>query len=106
MPSMNLTADRAFSGATPIHVFCLLWRFMATHDRISIDPDVMFGKPVIAGTRIPVEHIVRKLASSQSIASILDDHPHLEEEDVYAAVRFAADYMAQEDIVMPDENRL
>lgn len=70
-----------------------------THDRITIDPDVMFGKPVIKGTRIPVEHILRKLGGGQSVASILEDHPHLTEADVYAAVRFAADYMADEAVV-------
>jgi uncharacterized protein (DUF433 family) len=69
------------------------------HDRISVDPNVMFGKPVIDGTRIPVEHLLRKLGEGQSVASILEDHPHLEEKDIYAAVRFAADYMANEEVV-------
>jgi uncharacterized protein (DUF433 family) len=69
------------------------------HDRITTDPDVMFGKPVIKGTRIPVERLLRKLGDGQSVASILEDHPHLDEEDIYAAVRFAADYMANEEVV-------
>lgn len=69
------------------------------HDRIATDPDVMFGKPVIKGTRIPVERLLRKLGEGQSVASILEDHPHLDEEDIYAAVRFAADYMANEEVV-------
>ncbi|MFB6098740.1 MAG: DUF433 domain-containing protein [Salinibacter sp.] len=69
------------------------------HDRITIDPDVMFGKPVIKGTRIPVERILRKLGSGQSVSSILEDHPHLAEEDIHAAARFAADYMAKEEVV-------
>ena len=75
-----------------------------THDRITIDPNVMFGKPVIAGTRIPVEQILRKLGAAQSIDSILEEHPHLTEEDVFAAVRFAADYMADETVV-PDSGK-
>jgi uncharacterized protein (DUF433 family) len=70
-----------------------------SHDRIASDPDVMFGKPVIKGTRVPVEHVLRKLGAGQSVEGILEDHPHLSEADVYAAVRFAADYMAQEDVV-------
>lgn len=70
-----------------------------SNDRITTDPDVMFGKPVVKGTRVPVEHILRKLGAGQSVAAILEDHPHLEEADVYAAVRFAADYMAQEEVV-------
>jgi len=69
------------------------------HDRITTDPDVMFGKPVIDGTRIPVERLLRKLGAGRSVASILEDHPHLDEEDIYAAVRFAADYMANEEVV-------
>lgn len=75
------------------------------HDRITIDPDVMFGKPVIKDTRIPVERILRKLGSGQSVASILQDHPHLTEEDIYAAARFAADYMANEEVVSVGEER-
>lgn len=69
------------------------------HERVTIDPEVMFGKPVITGTRVPVEHLLRKLGSGQSTDSILDDYPHLTEEDIHAAVRFAADYMANEEIV-------
>jgi uncharacterized protein (DUF433 family) len=69
------------------------------HNRITTDPDVMFGKPVIKGTRIPVEHLLRKLGEGRSVASILEDHPHLDEEDIYAAVRFAADYMANEEVL-------
>ena len=71
-----------------------------THDRIVMNPEVMFGKPTIEGTRITVEHILRKLSGGSSIQQILDDHPHLSEEDIYAAAGFAADYMGQEEIVM------
>lgn len=70
-----------------------------SNDRVSSDPDVMFGKPVIKGTRVPVEHILRKLGDGRSVAEIMDDHPHLTEADVYAAARFAADYMANEEVV-------
>ncbi len=70
-----------------------------SHDRITTDPEVMFGKPVVKGTRVPVEHILRKLGAGQSIATILEDHPHLSDADVYAAVRYAADYMAHEEVV-------
>ncbi len=65
------------------------------HERIEIDPKIMFGKPVIKGTRITVEHILRKVAGGMTVAEILDDHPHLEPDDVYAATAFAADYLAQ-----------
>ncbi len=65
-----------------------------THDRIEINPAIMFGKPVIKGTRITVEHILRKLAGGMMIDEILADHPHLTLEDVCAA---AALWEAHED---------
>ena len=68
------------------------------HDRISIDPNVMFGKPVIKDTRITVEHILRKLSVGQSVDELLADHPNLTHEDVLAAAGYAADYMAQEEV--------
>lgn len=71
-----------------------------THERIVMDPDIMFGKPTIKGTRITVEHVLRKLTEGLSIQQILEDHPHLSEEDIYAAAGFAADYMGQEEIVL------
>jgi uncharacterized protein (DUF433 family) len=70
-----------------------------THDRIEINPATMFGKPVIKGTRITVAHILRKLAGEMTIDEILADHPHLTPDDIYAAATFAADYLAQEEIV-------
>ena len=70
-----------------------------THNRIEINPAIMFGKPVIRGTRITVEHLLRKLAAGMGIDEILADHPHLTPDDVYAAAAYAADYMAQEEIV-------
>jgi uncharacterized protein (DUF433 family) len=76
------------------------------HERIVVDPAIMFGKPVIKGTRITVEMILRKLAGGMSIEEILKDHPHLTPDDVYAAAAFAADYMAQEEIVFADGRRL
>lgn len=77
-----------------------------THQRIEINPDVMFGKPVIKGTRITVEHILRKLAGGMTIDEIIADHPHLTAEDVYAAAAFAADYLAQEEIIFAGGERV
>jgi len=68
------------------------------HERITIDPDVMFGKPVIRGTRVPVEHILRKLAAGESVQDVLAAFPHLVEADVRAALAFAADTIALDDI--------
>jgi uncharacterized protein (DUF433 family) len=77
---------------------------METPERIEINPDVMFGKPVIRGTRITVEQILRKLAVGMNVAEIIRDHPHLTTEDVHAAVAFAADYMAHEEILFVRES--
>ena len=71
-----------------------------TYDRIEMNPEVMFGKPVIRGTRITVEHILRKVAGGMTAEEILQDHPHLTVEDIRAAIAFAADYLAQEEITL------
>ena len=59
--------------------------------RIEINPQVMLGKPVIAGTRIPVEQILRKLAADVSVEAVLRDYPRLTREDVQAALAYASD---------------
>lgn len=76
------------------------------HERITVDPRIMVGKPVIKGTRVTVESILRKLAAGWTMETILDAHPHLKPEDVLAAVDYAADTIANEDIElsMPDDN--
>ena len=71
---------------------------MKKHERITIDPNIMFGKPVIKGTRITIEHILRKLSGGMTIDEIITDHPHLKQEDIFAAQEFAADYLADEEI--------
>jgi uncharacterized protein (DUF433 family) len=57
--------------------------------RISINPEIMAGKPVIEGTRIPVELIVRMLAQGITEAEILKEYPRLEVEDIRAALNYA-----------------
>lgn len=61
-----------------------------TEPRISIDPAVMMGKPCIKGTRITVELILRKLGVGRSFADLLEAYPQLTEDDVRAALAFAA----------------
>lgn len=71
-------------------------------DRVEIDPKVMLGKPVIRGTRIPVETLLRKLAEGISEADLLDAYPRLTREDIHAAIRYAADVLAHgETLVTP-----
>jgi uncharacterized protein (DUF433 family) len=69
---------------------------MKRYEKIEMNPEVMFGKPVIKNTRITVEHILRKLSGGMTIEEIIADHPHLTPEDIYAAQAFAADYLADE----------
>lgn len=69
------------------------------HERIEIKPEIMGGKPVIRGTRIPVEIVLRKLGAGMTTEAILADHPRLTAEDIQAAQAFAADYMADEDLI-------
>lgn len=68
------------------------------HPRIKSDPKVMFGKPVIVGTRITVEHILRCLAAGESVEDIVANYPPLTPEDIRAAQAFAADHLAHEQI--------
>lgn len=56
---------------------------------IESNPKIMFGKPVIKGTRITVELILEKIAEGESIENILSQHPHLTKEKISSAVRFA-----------------
>jgi uncharacterized protein (DUF433 family) len=71
-----------------------------TTERIVIDPAIMMGKPVIRGTRITVELILRKLAEGASEAELLEDYPHLGTEDIRAAVAYGAASVAHEEIVL------
>jgi uncharacterized protein (DUF433 family) len=68
-------------------------------DRIEVNPKVMLGKPVIRGTRIPVELILRKLGEGASEEDLLDAYPHLNVEDIRAAMLYAAEALAHEEIV-------
>lgn len=70
-----------------------------THPRIETNPAIMGGKPVIRGTRIPIELILRKLGAGMTSDAILADHPRLAREDVLAAQAYAAAYLADEEIV-------
>ena len=70
---------------------------MSIADCIEVDPNVMLGKPVIRGTRIPVELILRKLSEGASNADLLDAYPRLTREDIQAVFAYAADMVAHEE---------
>jgi uncharacterized protein (DUF433 family) len=67
---------------------------MKTHERIEVNPGVMTGKPVIKGTRITVELILRRLSEGANESDILEAYPHLTANDIRAAVAYAADVVA------------
>ena len=71
---------------------------MTMTDRIEINPRVMLGKPVIRGTRIPVELLLRKLSEGASELELVDAYPRLTREDIQAAIRYAADTLAHEEV--------
>lgn len=58
--------------------------------RITTDPQVMVGKPIIRGTRLTVEFILNLLAHGATVTEILDEYQHLTEEDISACLLFAA----------------
>jgi uncharacterized protein (DUF433 family) len=78
---------------------------MTVTDRIEINSKVMMGKPVIRGTRITVELILRKLSEGASEADLLDAYPRLAREDIQAAIGYAADMVAHEETVILAHSR-
>jgi uncharacterized protein (DUF433 family) len=74
---------------------------MANEDlqkRIAFNPRIMVGKPVIRGTRVPVELVVRMVAQGISEAEILREYPRLHAEDIRAALLYAAQVLAHEEV--------
>ena len=69
------------------------------HACISTDPAVMMGKPCIKGTRITVELILCKLGAGRSFSDLLEAYPNLTDDDLRAALAFAADYMEHETVL-------
>ena len=69
------------------------------NNRIEIKPDIMLGKPVIKGTRIPVELIIRKLGEGASFEDLLDAYPNLKKEDIQAALLYVAEYIGNETLI-------
>jgi uncharacterized protein (DUF433 family) len=69
------------------------------HEGIVSAPEIMMGKPTIKGTRITVQLILEELGGGLSVDDVLRAHPHLTKAQVLAALRFAADYMDNEDIL-------
>lgn len=68
-------------------------------DRITANPEIMLGKPIIKGTRITVELILRKLSEGMTIEELLQAYPHLTKEDILAAIAYSADVISQEELI-------
>lgn len=75
---------------------------MTITDRIEMNPKIMMGKPVVRGTRVTVELIVRKIGEGASISDILDGYPQLGADDIRAALTYAADAVAHEETIFVD----
>jgi len=69
--------------------------------RVEINPDIMLGKPIIKGTRISVELILRKLSEGATFEQLLTTYEHLSKEDIYASLNYASDLIANEEIIIP-----
>ncbi len=73
---------------------------MTITGRIELNPKVMMGKPIIRGTRIPVELLLRKLSEGATEEDLLDAYPRLTRADIQAAIGYAADTVAHEETVI------
>ncbi len=73
---------------------------MRVADRVEVNPKIMMGKPVIKGTRITVELVVRRISEGASERELLNAYPRLQKEDIKAALRYAADTIAHEEIFL------
>ncbi len=69
--------------------------------RIVSDPDIMLGKPIVKGTRITVELILRKMAEGMTFEELLEAYPHITKDDVLAAISYSADVISKEELIAP-----
>ncbi len=70
-------------------------------ERISVDPNVCFGKPCVRGTRIWVSLLLDYLSSGTSVEEILAEHPQLTEEDIRAAIAYGAEMSRERYVTIP-----
>jgi len=67
-------------------------------NRITVNPDVMVGKPTIRGLRITVDQILRAIAGGVTVEELLEDYPELEKEDIQAALIYASELVNEEQV--------
>lgn len=68
--------------------------------RITRNPEIMFGKPVIKGTRLPVDLLIEKLAYEHTEDKILKEYPFITKEDIYAALLYASKVISLEEEIL------
>jgi uncharacterized protein (DUF433 family) len=71
---------------------------MDWHERITIDPNILVGKPIIKGTRISVEFIIDLLARGWSEEQILKEYDHLTRDDIHACLAYAGELVREEKV--------
>jgi len=69
-------------------------------NHITASPDIMMGKPVIKGTRITVELILKKLSEGMKNDELLKAYPNISEEDILAVLAYSADVISKEEILV------
>ena len=73
---------------------------MMYQDRIIVDPEILAGKPVVRGTRIPVELVLKRLAEDLTVARLFEAYPRLTEEDVKACIEYAQALVEGEEVYL------
>lgn len=68
-------------------------------ERITANPNIMLGKPIIKGSRITVELVIRKLSQGMQINELLEAFPQLTKEDIFAALSYSADVLSKEEMI-------
>jgi uncharacterized protein (DUF433 family) len=71
--------------------------------RISVDPNMCFGKPCIKGTRIWVSLILDLLANGMTIKEVIEEYPQLKEEDIHAAIAYGAEMSRERYVEIPHQ---
>lgn len=67
-------------------------------DKITVDPNILAGKPIIKGTRIAVEFILDLLANDWTVENILENYPQLKKEDITAVLKYATEILKEEKV--------
>jgi len=72
-------------------------------ERISVDPNICFGKPCVRGTRIWVSLLLDLLADGMTLEDIMDEYPHLTKDDIRAAIAYGAEMSRERYVDLPAE---